>query len=418
MDAYLGLAQAFLLLDDHEAATAVIQQGLNLAERYGDHTRRSRFLFAQAKNANRQHRTDGGQPEVEAALIAAEQLRDENYIAQSLLLLTEVHESNGDLYSALETATRAQIVSSKLNDNHLEARALVEIGFLNAQKAEFTEAVNAAEMGLELLAKTDDRNAVAYAWNILGRALGGRGDYSRALDAFQHSQDEAQIISDRYLLAQVFNMRGWLYRELGDYESALKFDAEGIDFAKRWGKPSPEISARLNLCLDILKLGDLDKAIVLLDEIEQQISTGSFGFHSWRWRLRILHTRGLCCFVLDEPKKALDAMADGLRLAESKCSQKYVALNHELRGLALAEFGITDEAIGELQTAISLSDVIQYQPIRWRGRHQLANLYHQNDLEHDANSVRSEAEEIIQTIAAALEDEKLRGIFLNTALPQ
>ena len=112
MDAYLGLGRAFILLDDHKAATAVIRQGLHLAERCGDDARRARLLYAQAQNASRQHRSDGGKPEVEAALVAAEQAGDEVYLAQSLLLLAEVHESSGDLCSALETATRAQIVCS------------------------------------------------------------------------------------------------------------------------------------------------------------------------------------------------------------------------------------------------------------------------------------------------------------------
>jgi tetratricopeptide (TPR) repeat protein len=134
----------------------------------------------------------------------------------------------------------------------LEARSLVEIGFLRAQQADFDEAASAAERGLKVLEKTDNHNAIAYTWNILGRELGGRGDYGRALDAFQHSQKEAERIGDRYLLAQALNMRGWLYRELGDYENALAFDQEAVDVAQQWRKPSPEISAQLNVCLDIL----------------------------------------------------------------------------------------------------------------------------------------------------------------------
>jgi DNA-binding SARP family transcriptional activator len=418
MDAYLGLGRACILLDDHKAAAAVIRQGLDLAERNGDDARRARFLYAQAQNASRQHRSDGGKPEVEAALIAAEQAGDKYYLAQSLLLLTEVHESSGDLSSALETAIRAQIVSSKLDDNQLEARALVEIGFLHTQRAEFNEAVSAAELGLKLLAGTDDRYAFAYAWNILGRALGGRGDYSRALDAFQRSQEEAQIISDRYLLAQVFNMQGWLHRELGDYENGLNLDEKGVDFAMRWGKPSPEISARLNVCLDVYHLGDPGRALVLLDEIEVQINAGSFGFHSWRWRLRLLHARGLCFLALGEPEMAMTSAKDGLPLAETNVTRKYVALNHDLMGMALAELGKMDEAISELETAVSLADVIQYQPIRWAGRHQLAKLYHQNGREHETKNISSEAEHIIQTIATSLEDENLRVTFLKAALPQ
>jgi len=418
MDAYLGIGNAFMLLDDYKAATTVIRQGLELVEHHGDDSRRSRLLYAQAQNASRQHRSDGGKPDVEAALIAAEQAGDEYYLAKCLLLLTEVHESSGDLSSALETATRAQIVSNKLNDNQLEARSLVEIGFLHGQRAEFNGAVNAAELGLKLLAETDDQNAIAYAWNILGRALGGRGDYSRALDAFQRSQEQAQIVGDRYLLAQAPNMRGWLYRELGDYENGLKFDEEGVDFAQQWDKPSPEISARLNVCLDVLHLGDPGRASELLNKIEVQINAGSFGFHNWRWQLRLLHARGLCFLAFDEPTKALTLAEEGVSLAETSVIRKYVALNHELKGLALAKLGRVDEAIGATKTAISLADDIHFQPIRWASRHQLAELYRQNDCEQEAKNISSEAEHIIQAIAKSLEDESMRVTFLNAALPQ
>jgi predicted ATPase/DNA-binding SARP family transcriptional activator len=413
IDAYLGLGNAFILLDDHKAATALIQQGVHLAEHHGEDARRVQLLYAQARNANRQHRPDGGKPEVEAALVVAERVGDEYYLAQGLLLLTEVHESNGDLSSALETATRAQEVSSKLNVDQLEARALVEIGFLHAQRAEFNEAVNAVELGLKLLAETDDRNAIAYAWNILGRALGGRGDYGRAFETFQRSQEEAQIIGDRYLLAQVFNMEGWLYRELGDYENGLKFDKKGIDFAEQWGKPSPEISARLNVCLDLLHLGDPRQVLELLDEIEVQINAGAFGFHSWRWQLRLLHTRGLCFLALDEPTKVLALAEEGVMLAETNVTRKYIALNNELKGMALAKLGNIDKAIAAIETAISLADDIHYQPIRWASRHQVAELYRQNGRAQEAKRIFSEAEHIIQTIATSLEDENLASILVN-----
>jgi tetratricopeptide (TPR) repeat protein len=418
MDAYLGLGNAFMFLDDHKAAATVIQQGLLLAEQLDDDASRARLLYAQAQNASRQHRSDGGKPEVEIALVAAERAGDEYYLAQSLLLLTEVHESCGELTSALETATRAQVVSSKLNNNQLEARALVEIGFLRAQRAEFDEAVNAAELGLKLLAETDHRSAIAYAWNILGRALGGRGDYGRALDAFHCSQSEAQIISDRYLLAQIYNMQGWLYRELGDFESALNFDQKGVSFAKQWDKPSPEISARLNLSLDELRLGNPELALVMLGEIETQINTGSFGFHNWRWQLRLLHARGSCLLAIDEPAKTLALADKGLQLAERVAARKYIALNHQLKAIALKELGQIQPAISSLETSISLADAIQYQPIRWSGRHQLAKLYRQNNNEGESIKMVSEAENIIKTIAGSLADEKLRAIFLNMALPQ
>jgi len=426
MDVCLGLGRAFTLLDDHQAATAAIRQGLDLAERYGDNARRARLLYVQAQNASyvqaqnasRQHRSDGGKPEVEAALGAAEHASDEYYQVQSLLLLTEVHESSGHLCQALQTAARARVSSHKLNDNQLEARALAEIGFLRALRAEFDKAAYAAERGLKLLAETDGRNAIAYTWNILGRALGGRGDYSRALDAFRRSQEEAQTIGDRYLLAQASNMLGWLHRELGDFESALRFDREGVELAQRWDKPSPEISARLNVCLDVLHLGDPEQALALLEEIEVQINAGTFGFHNWRWRLRLLHARGLCFLALHQPAEALASAEDGLPLAEAKAARKYVALNHELRGIALKELGNQDEAISALEMAVSLADLIQYQPIRWASRQRLAEMYRQQGREQEAQRSLSEGTHIIHSIAAVLTDESLRGAFLRSQKPQ
>ena len=213
-------------------------------------------------------------------------------------------------------------------------------------------------------------------------------------------------------------MLGWLHRELGDYENALKFDEEGVDFAQLWGKPSPEISARLNVCLDVLHLGEPGRALVLLDEIEVRINAGAFGFHNWRWRLRLLHARGLCFLALGEPAKALALAEEGFPLAETAVIRKYVALNQELKGAALAELGMVTEAIGELETAVALADTIQYQPTCWASRQQLAELYRQIDREQESQKALSDSVHIIQTIAAALKDETLRATFLNTSLPK
>ncbi len=138
-------------------------------------------------------------------------------------------------------------------------------------------------------------------------------------------------------------------RELCDYENGLKFDEEGVDFAKHWGKPSPEISARLNVCLDLLHLGEQKQVLGLLDRIEKQINAGSFGFTTGAGGCGSCITRGLCYFGLDEPAKALVLADEGLPLAEINISRKYIALNHELRGRAMAELGDRDGAISDLR---------------------------------------------------------------------
>ncbi len=54
------------------------------------------------------------------------------------------------------------------------------------------------------------------------------------------------------------------------------FDQEGVDFAQQWGKSSPEISAQLNVCLDLLHLGDPKQALELLNKTETRINAGEF----------------------------------------------------------------------------------------------------------------------------------------------
>jgi len=71
-----------------------------------------------------------------------------------------------------------------------------------------------------------------------------------------------------------------------------------------------------------------------------------------------------------------------------------------------------------MDTAISLADEIQYQPIRWAGRNRLAILWHQKGREKEAKNISSDAKQIICTIASTLEDEKLRSTFLEMALSQ
>jgi tetratricopeptide (TPR) repeat protein len=213
-------------------------------------------------------------------------------------------------------------------------------------------------------------------------------------------------------------MRGWLHRELCDYENALAYDEEGVKFAQRWRKSSPEISARLNVCLDLVHLGDPAKALALLESIEESFTAGEFGFHSWRWQLRLLHARGFCYLSLGQSDKALTMADEGLALANTDGIAKYTTVNHELRGAALSGLDRHAEAVISLESAVLLADSIHYQPVRRTSRFQLADLYRKDGLEQKAESVSACAAHITQEIATSLDDDVLRDTFLRAALPR
>jgi len=413
IDAYLGLGWAYFALDDSKAATTVLNQGLNLAQDLNDDPRRARLLFALAKVCFGHYDTNTSESYAQSALAAAETIGDSETVVESSLLLTEINESQGDLDAAIRVITRALDTCRHLDNHWLEGRALTAMGVLRAQRGEFAAAADSAVQALQILENTNDQASTVYAWNILGRAEGGRGAYEAAFAAFNRSQELAKTVDDRTFIAQTPNMLGWLHQQLCNYEQAQGFNQESLELAQRWGKTPVEISALINLVLDTLHLGDPERALADLEIIQTRITHEAIGFHAWRWRLRLLHTRGLCRLALAEPEEALLLAKEGLSLARTAAAQKYVALNHELKGAALADLGKTGEAMAELERAISLADNLHYQPLRWAGRYRLAQLYHQDGRAQEAQAARLEARNIIQTIAAKLTDESLLAAFLN-----
>jgi tetratricopeptide (TPR) repeat protein len=287
------------------------------------------------------------------------------------------------------------------------------LGWLRAQRAEFEQAITVADAALTMLVATDDRAAVAFAWNVLGRAYGGCGHYASAFSAFARSEEVAATIDHKFLLAQAPNMRGWLYYQLGDYVRALELDQQGVQLAQAWNKRPAEISARINVALDLLQLGDPEEALAQLQSIQARIEEDAFGFHAWRWRLRLLEGQGLCHLALGQTQQARAFAVEGERIATATTSRKYIAANQVLMGLVLAQMQQVEAAIRALEQAVVLADRIGYQPLRWRGYTQLANLHQAMGNESAAQRSQSMALHVIETIAAELSDESQRARWLG-----
>ena len=271
IEAYDGLGRGYMLLEESEASVAIFREGIALARHEQDLQAEAKLLFGLAQNLSRRHRPDASITEIQAALKAAEAADDNRLRVQSLLLLTESLEASGDLKSALETVSKADALSKETTDPRLQSQTLLESAFINTLLADFDNAIAQTNQALNLRQTTHDEPSIAYAWNILGRGYGGRGSYSESFKAFSHCQSIAERIGDGYLIAMMPNMQGWLHRELGDYEAAVALDGDGVTLAQQWQKSPPEISARLNVCHDLLALDNVTAARKMLAAVESQI---------------------------------------------------------------------------------------------------------------------------------------------------
>src|SRR5690606_25507505 len=120
-------------------------------------------------------------------------------------------------------------------------------------------------------------------------------------------------------------------------------------------------------------LGDPEKALADLHDLNTRIEKRAFDYHGWRWQLRLWDVQGQCYLALNQPHQALAFAEQGMTLAKATTSQKYVATSHALSGMALAQMGKVDQATSRLCSAVTIADQIGYQPLRWQCRWHLAN---------------------------------------------
>ncbi len=411
LEAYIGLGHALTLRDEVDGAKIALQAGISLSEETYDEWRRARLGFRYAQLVSRQHPSDAAEVEIRRALLLAEQVQDENLIARLLLLLSVAQASEGMLSDALDSILQARTLSQKKKDQHLEAQTLNELGFIYTQLGEFQNGEDVIQKALAIQAASPDLGISTYSWNILGRALGGFGQYQQALDAFEKCRQQAAEIEDRFFLAQVPNMHGWLYRELYAFERAEQCDRESVDLALRYGKSSIEISARLNLCLDWLAMKRWDDTYTTLQQIEKQINAGQFGFHQWRWRLRLLHIWGLYYLQTGHVELALSKSENLQHLAQKVNAKKYMCLAQQLQGDALIELRRFDEATTALKGAVTMAESISYRPVLWEEAQQLSSLQPKQNHKRLAKTVR-----LVRETAGQLSDPSLAARF--SAIPK
>lgn len=349
---------------------------------------------------------------VQRALEIAEAMDDDETLCQSLSLMGQVQSNHGNSEVELGLISEALTISRRSNNRWREARTLADLGWLKAGRGEFAEACTHTQQALKLLENTDDLAGIAFAWNILGRAYGGCGRYTDAFDAFERSRKLAEEIGHYFFVCQVPNMFGWLHQQLGDYDGARQLNEEGVELARHWKKIPAEISALINLQLDILHLGDPTAALDGLSELQARIADEAFGFHAWRWQLRLDYAQALCHLALGNSGVAQQLATNGMNQARATSSTKYVAFNHEIRGAALALDGRLDEATSEWKLAIALADKIEYQPVRWQGRYQLGQLLSTLGFDAEAKTQYKEAAEIITSIAQSLGGTTVQSRFL------
>jgi tetratricopeptide (TPR) repeat protein len=206
-----------------------------------------------------------------------------------------------------------------------------------------------------------------------------------------------------------------LHSELSDIQRALQYDQESADMGRTHGIPNVEISALINIGLDYLALGQYERSLSYLEPTIERVEREALGSHRWRWKIRLLIGLAELSYTTEAYEQALAYVEEGLKEAHATSSQKYVAKGWALRGKILSKLGNVSPGGAELQRAFTLAEQLHSPALFYSITYDLGEWYEKAGKEQEAAALFGKAKATIQHMATAVEDQALRGIFLQSA---
>jgi tetratricopeptide (TPR) repeat protein len=254
-------------------------------------------------------------------------------------------------------------------------------------------------------------------WNE-ALAFGGAGRYTEALARLHESLAICERTGETLVRARALNTVAWVLGELQSHEEALEWNKQSEEAALKINAPDPEIesNARLNMGDSLLALGRVDEAERYYQIVEQVVrnATPRERFALWLYSQHFFHSYGQLWLDRGDHEKALSYANECIHLAESTNRPKNVVKGHRLKGQALTAQDKLAEAESEIEMALGIAREIGNPPQLWKTLVARGDLRKAQARSEEAKAAYGEALAVVETVAANLEDEKLRDTFLSS----
>jgi tetratricopeptide (TPR) repeat protein len=326
-------------------------------------------------------------------------------------LVFACHRScTGDLAAAEYYFDRAIPVLKEEGEPVVALDAICFRALLSCWRLEYPEAEH---VWLGLHDKARDLGAsfqLIQAYYYRGMALGNQGRLSEALAMLHEGMRLAELNGDRFFLPRLPNTLGWLHRELHDLETAVRLNADSVRLGREFASAEAEANAHVNLGHNYLLLGEPARALEHLQEATRLY--GQDVWFRWRYNLRLQAELATYWITRGDLKAAAAHATAALQGAEATLSRKYIAWAHKLLGdIAALEERVAD---GQRDYATTLA-VLQRHPcptIEWKILKAAAELAQRQRNEAARAEFRGRAQAVVQSLAAAIREDKLRQGFL------
>ncbi len=163
-------------------------------------------------------------------------------------------------------------------------------------------------------------------------------------------------------------------------------------------------------------MGDLEQAQSYLEKVYRDTQQhGKWGeeWMKWRYSQHLYHSLGELWLIKGDAAQAMEFADECLKLAEPTMSRKNLVKGWRLKGQALLAQGQGEQAEAALVRALTVAQEVGNPPQLWKTYQALGALYEWQANPGRARAAYRSALEVIEGVAARLQNQELRRTFLQ-----
>jgi class 3 adenylate cyclase/tetratricopeptide (TPR) repeat protein len=409
-----GLGRAFRQQDQIRQALTHLEEALALSRSVGDPVLTADILnhigftyFADGK-----HREALKAHEEARQLLSSVQALPS--LAESLHGLGENLVFLGQWREAIARLSESAMISERIGNRSLAGENRLMIALSREMLADYEAAVDESRRAVAILSEIGDVRDLSAALGVSAAIAVRLGEFDQALESASRGLALATQMEAIRLMTYSLLWQGVVYRELQDYRSASQVDREAADRASGVGGAwLPWVLC--SLALDAVELGRLDEAKTFLTSarraIEQSQTRVTFLEELTRAEARLALASGT-------PDRALEAAHTLLELLKKSDSQYYRIPALLLKAEAEMALGNLNSAAEVYAAVVEHAETSKRLPDLWRALAGLAETLVLLGRRDDASSAARRAREVVERLAKAVADERLRATFLQSVRVQ
>jgi len=407
------IGRACFYLSEYVASASAYEEAAAVSR---DPEKRALFLGLGAYSAFYGHRYQAAKRDIDNALVFSRSQRIEAGEALALVargFYRGVHDH--DLDGCEHDQQDALAICARHPNEAVEGLATVHLAMIAEWSGDFETARRRAEGAIAIGRKLRMPEILIWSSWFLAKALCCTGEYARAIALLDEAHDLCDRVGDRAWKTRMLNTLGWCFAEIGAVERARRHNEKAAALAREIGDPEILANADVNLAMNHLQLGQLDRALAYLEPIEAAAAQSSDPWMRWRYVMHLRHARGLLELARGEPSKAMAAADEELARARQYRSPKLEARAQSLRAATFLRLEDRAAAMDSLQQALEISGRIGYRRGIWRAHRLLGEALRRDGDRMAAEEHAARALAAAAQAAALLRDDELRRHLLASA---